>query len=104
MSLLETKKMKLQSRLESLRSETDLLNGEKFEVGAKTEKILREIQKFRSEKDEHESALGEDQKYLLEKLQVSKLNFAGSSVAFLSDHLKTWVFYVPVCNFLRNVF
>jgi len=69
-SLLETKKSKVQSRLETLRFETDSLNEEKIKIGAKTEKLRREIQKLASEKAENESTLAEEQKDLLEKLQV----------------------------------
>jgi hypothetical protein len=49
----------------------DSLSEEKIEVGAKNEKIWREIQNLREEKGRHDASLAEEERDLLEKLQVS---------------------------------
>lgn len=46
------------------------MNDEKFEIGAKNEKLGREIQIHRGEKEEVESSLALEERALLEKLQV----------------------------------
>ncbi len=69
-TVLETKKANLESRLENLRSELSDLNNEKAEIGSKTENFSREIQKLKIERDKEESGLTTDDKALLERLQV----------------------------------
>ncbi len=69
-SMLETKKSNLESRIETLRSELKDLTKEKIEIDDKTEQFSQQIQILKSENENQESTLAEDEKLLLEKLQV----------------------------------
>jgi peptidoglycan hydrolase CwlO-like protein len=69
-SMLETKKSNLESRIETLRSELKDLTKEKIEIDDKTEQFSQQIKILKSENDNQESTLAEDEKLLLEKLQV----------------------------------
>ncbi len=68
--MLETKKSNLELRIETLRSELKDLTKEKIEIDDKTEQFSQQIQILKSENEHQESTLAEDEKLLLEKLQV----------------------------------
>ena len=68
--MLETKKSNLESRIETLRSELKDLTKEKIEIDDKTEQFSQQIQILKSANENQESTLAEDEKLLLEKLQV----------------------------------
>ena len=79
--MLETKKSNLESRIETLRSELKDLTKEKIEIDDKTEQFSQQIQILKSANENQESTLAEDEKLLLEKLQVE--NFPKYNISII---------------------
>jgi hypothetical protein len=95
-SMLETRKSELLSRLETLRAEADLLARESSEIGAKRSTISGRISELVIEKESREASLAQEEKDLLEKLQVG-LDQGCQMVCFLTKN-QIWLNFGLSCN------